>query len=272
MDGNQGVSAVVFDWAGTMVDFGSHAPMGAFQRLFATRGVEISIAEARVPMGLPKWDHINALGQLPRVAAAWKATHYRPFESSDVDELYRVFTEMTMEAVGQHADLIPGVLETIAKLRAQGIKIGSTTGYNRPIMNVLQPLAFDQGLVVDTLVCADDLTQNRPSPLGMYKTFIDLGVWPTQRVVKVDDTVPGLMEGRNAGAWTVAIIASGNEVGLTPSEWHALSANEKEQHRVRVRENFQRCSPDYFIDTVAELLPIIEEINARISAGEDPNA
>ena len=64
----QTLQAVVFDWAGTVIDFGSQAPMGAFVELFARHQVAISIAEARGPMGLPKWHHIQALGQQPRIA------------------------------------------------------------------------------------------------------------------------------------------------------------------------------------------------------------
>ena len=45
------LQAVVFDWAGTVIDFGSQAPMGAFVELFRRHGVEIGIDEARVPGG-----------------------------------------------------------------------------------------------------------------------------------------------------------------------------------------------------------------------------
>ncbi len=62
------IRAVVFDWAGTIVDFGSLAPMGAFVRLFENHGVVISIETARLPMGLPKLAHIQALGEIPEVA------------------------------------------------------------------------------------------------------------------------------------------------------------------------------------------------------------
>lgn len=50
---NASIRAVVFDWAGTIIDFGSHAPMHAFVRLFEQYGIELSIEDARGPMGLP---------------------------------------------------------------------------------------------------------------------------------------------------------------------------------------------------------------------------
>src|ERR1700693_6390833 len=68
--GMERVKAVIFDWAGTVIDYGSLAPMGAFVETFAEFGVEIGIDEARGPMGMAKRPHIAALTELPRVAEA----------------------------------------------------------------------------------------------------------------------------------------------------------------------------------------------------------
>ena len=263
-----GVAAVVFDWAGTLVDFGSHAPMGAFVRLFESHGVAVTIDESRAPMGLPKWDHIQALGRQPRVAEAWQHRHGRAFDDNDVDRLYAEFTPMNAAAVRDHADLVPGALECVRALRALGVRVGSTTGYNRAIMSVLTPLAAAQGLTLDNLVCADDLPQGRPTPLGMYRCFIDLGVWPARRVVKVDDTVPGLLEGRHAGCWTVAVAASGNAVALTHAQWSALDGPARAAHRRRAHAVLAEARPDFVIDSVADLLPVLDEIDGRLRAGE----
>ena len=269
---NNSLAAVVFDWAGTVVDFGSHAPMGAFVQLFKSQGVAITVAEARVPMGLPKWDHIRALGGLPRVADAWHARHGRAFDDADVDRLYAEFTPMNAAAVPHHATLIDGVPDLMAQLRRRGLKIGSTTGYNREIMAVLAPLCAAQGFTPDNLVCAGDVPENRPSPLGMYRCFLDLAVWPAHRVVKVDDTVPGLMEGRNAGCWTVAVIVSGNEMGLTLPEWNALTPPEQSARRQQAAARLATAQADYAVDTVAELPAVLDRIQHRLAAGERPPA
>jgi len=264
------LAAVVFDWAGTVLDFGSHAPMGAFVRLFANHGVAITIAEARGPMGLPKWDHIQALGRQPRVAEGWLAAHGRPFADADVDALYEEFTPMNAAAVSDHANLVPGAADVVNALRARGVRIGSTTGYNREIMAVLAPLAAAQGFVPDNLVCAGDLVLNRPSPLGMYRSFIDLGVWPAHSVLKVDDTVPGLLEGRHAGCWTVAVVASGNEMGLTLPEWLALDARSRADRRAAAQTRLAVAGADFSIDTVADLLPVVAAIEAQLAVGGRP--
>jgi phosphonoacetaldehyde hydrolase len=264
------VAAVVFDWAGTVVDFGSHAPMGAFVELFASEGIQISIDEARMPMGLPKWQHIQALGRQPRIAEAWLRVRGAAFGDADVDRLYEVFTPMNIAAIPRHAQLISGVRDLVSELRSHGIKIGSTTGYNREIMAVLAPLAAEQGFVPDNLVCAGDLPENRPSPLGMYQCFLDLGVWPAHRVAKVDDTVPGLMEGRHAGCWTVGVLASGNEVGLSEAQWVGLDLSARDRLRERARARLEQAQPDFWVDTVAELPGVLREINARLASNERP--
>jgi len=264
------LAAVVFDWAGTLIDFGSHAPMGAFVRLFERHGVAITLDEARVPMGLPKWDHIQALGRQPRIAAAWAERHGRPLADDDVDRLYEEFTPMSAEAVKEHATLIPGALEVVAALRARGIRIGTTTGYNRPIMAEVLPLAAAQGFTPDSLVCAGDVPQNRPSPLGMYRSFLDLGVWPAWRVLKVDDTVPGLLEGRHAGCWTAGVTASGNAMGLTLADWHALRDEERGERLARASATLSVASPDFTLPSVEALMPVIDEIESRLRRGLRP--
>ena len=273
MAGNASTSlqAVVFDWAGTIIDFGSCAPMGAFVELFAQFGVEIGIADARGPMGVAKWDHIQALGRLPHVAAQWKAKHGRPFTDRDVDHLYEVFTPMNAASVRDHADFIPGALEAVAAVRARGLKIGSTTGYNRPIMDVVLPLAAAAGYVPDNLVCAGDLAAGRPSPLMMYRSFADLGVWPPHTVVKVDDTGVGIAEGREAGTWTVGVAVSGNAMGLTLAQWQALDAHQQHQRKAQAGAPLHDAGADYVIDSVAELLPVLDDIESRLRRGHRPH-
>jgi phosphonoacetaldehyde hydrolase len=265
------LQAVVFDWAGTLVDFGSLAPMGAFVSLFKSYGVELSVDEARIPMGLPKWHHIQALGRLPRVAQAWQVAHGRPFSERDVDALYEDFTPMSARAAAEHAQCIPGALEVIRHLRERGLKIGSTTGYTRAIMAQVTPVALEQGLRVDNLVCADDLAQGRPGPLGMYRCFLDLQVWPAAAVVKVDDTVPGLMEGRHAGCWTVGVAASGNAAGLSWAQWAELSAAQRQQIMQRAHLTLEAAQPDFIIESVADLPDVISHIDLLMRQGIAPN-
>jgi len=267
---NTRLGAVVFDWAGTIIDFGSCAPMGAFVELFRKFDIDLSIAEARGPMGMAKWDHIKALGAMPRVAAQWLARYGKPFGDADVDWLYEIFTPMNAAVVADFADFIPGALETVNAVRARGLKIGSTTGYNRPIMEVLLPIAAARGYAPDNLVCAGDLAAGRPTPLMMYRTFADLGVWPPAAVVKVDDTGVGIEEGVNAGTWTVGVAVSGNAVGLPLAEWQALDAARQAELRAAATAALVASGAHYVIDSVADLLPVLDDIDAKLRQGMKP--
>lgn len=262
--------AVVFDWAGTIIDFGSCAPMGAFVKLFKQFDIAITIEDARGPMGVAKWDHIKALGKLPHVAARWLERHGKPFDDADVDRLYEIFTPMNAAIVADFADFIPGAVEVVDALRARGLKIGSTTGYNRPIMDIVTPIAAAGGYVPDNLVCAGDLVAGRPSPLMMYRSFADLGVWPPASVVKVDDTGVGIEEGINAGTWTVGVAVSGNGVGLPLADWQALDHDHQQVLRAAATAKLEAAGAHYVIDSVADLLPVLEDIEARMRQGISP--
>lgn len=257
--------AAVFDWAGTIVDYGSFAPMGVFVKAFASFGIEVTIAEARVPMGSPKWDHIHAMLAMPRIAAQWQAKHGHMPTDADVDAIYKVFVPMNEKIAADYADLVPGAKEAVDQLRAMGLKIGSTTGYTRSIMEHVLPVAAAQGYEPDNLVCSDDLPEGRPGPLGMYKCMVDLVAYPPQAILKVDDTAPGIGEGVAAGCVTVGVALSGNAMGLTPAEVAALSPAELNSRREKAAQILRDAGAMYVIDTVADLPDLVRRLETEVA-------
>jgi phosphonoacetaldehyde hydrolase len=254
--------AVVFDWAGTMIDFGSFAPMGAFVETFAKFGVEVTIADARKPMGLPKRAHISAMLSEPHIAARWQAARGTAPGEEAIDQVYALFVPLNEEVVSNYCTLIPGALEAVAYLRSKGMKVGSTTGYTRSIMERVLPIAAAQGYAPDNLICADDLPLGRPTPVGMYKCFLDLMVYPAGAVIKVDDTEPGIAEGVAAGCITVGLTLSGNEAGLTPDQVADLSSSERQALHERVGARLMAAGADHIIETVADLPGLIARLDA----------
>jgi phosphonoacetaldehyde hydrolase len=264
------IKAVIFDWAGTLVDFGSSAPMGAFVDLFAQEGVSITVAQARGPMGLPKRDHIIALGQTPDIARAWRDARGENFSEADADRLLARFEPMSAKAALARAEMIPGAHAAIQQLRREGILIGTTTGYTRFIMNGVLSEASRQGFEPDCVVCTDDVKSGRPSPLGIYKCLLELNVWPARAVVKVDDTVPGLAEGLAAGCWTVGVSVSGNALGLDQSEFEALTEDERLRRVTAAEVLLRQGGAHEVIPSVANLDSALERIRVRMTAGEHP--
>ncbi|MFM1991234.1 MAG: hypothetical protein RJA99_4191 [Pseudomonadota bacterium] len=264
------LEAVVFDWAGTTIDFGSRAPMGAFLRAFEHVGVPITVDEARGPMGRPKRDHVAALLALPRVARAWSDRHGAPPGEADVDRVHAVFEPMNVAVAADFADPVPGAADVVRALRLRGLRIGSTTGYTRGIMAPILPRAAAAGWSPDSLVCAGDLPEGRPGPMMMLRSLAELGVRRPTAAVKVDDTVPGIAEGLAAGTWTVGVSASGNGVGLSWDEWSALAPSARRVAADRAAAVLRAAGAHYVIDTVADLLPVIDDIGRRLAAGESP--
>jgi phosphonoacetaldehyde hydrolase len=266
-----GLKAVVFDWAGTVIDFGSIAPIEALRIAFAAHAVPISEDEARADMGIAKRDHVRALLALPRIEAAWIAAHGGAPNETDGDRLYADLAPLMREAAARHTTLIPGVAETARALREAGVKIGSCTGYTREMMADILPRAAAQGYAPDVVVCAGETAEGRPSPLMMWKALVELGVWPAWACIKVDDAEVGVAEGRAAGAWTVGIAASGNRVGLSRDAFDALDAGDRRDRLVQAKASLAAAGADFVIDTVADLAPVVESIADRLGRGERPS-
>ncbi|WP_440997404.1 phosphonoacetaldehyde hydrolase [Arhodomonas sp. SL1] len=264
------IEAVILDWAGTVVDHGCQAPTEAFTEVLSHFGVDITATEARAPMGLPKWDHIEALLTMPRVAEAWRHAQGSTPDAAAVQQVYEVFVPANTEVAERHAALIPGALETISALRSRGIAIGSTTGYTREIMERVTAAAARQGYQPDSVVCAGEVPQGRPTPLMVYKSLLDLQRWPLWRCVKVDDTAPGIAEGRNAGCWTVGVSMTGNGMALSQEALAALPAAERDRRNEAVRDELREAGAHFVIDSVADLLPCLDTIEERIADGIRP--
>lgn len=264
------VKLIVFDWAGTTIDFGCQAPAGAFVASFAKKGVNVTLAEAREPMGLHKKDHIRAMLKAESVDAKWQTAVGRAWDETDVEELYRDVTPLQLEAVARYGQLIPGVKECVAELRARGIKIAGTTGYFRAAAAAVLEAAREQGYVPDFSICADDVPSGRPAPWMIFRCMEALNVYPPSTVVKVGDTAVDIMDGRNAGCWSVGVIDSSNEMGLPADEFAALSENEKVARREMVYRRYSSVGAHAAIDNLDELPALLSELNARLRSGERP--
>jgi phosphonoacetaldehyde hydrolase len=264
------VQAVILDWAGTTVDYGSLAPVDAFVALFARYGIEISADEARGPMGAHKRDHIAQLLQHPRIALAWREALEREPTEGDIDRLYSDLTPLQIEALRRHADIIPGTLDAVRELRERDVKIGSDTGYNRAMMDVLASEARRRGYAPDVTMTADDVPAGRPHPWMAYQNMIALQVYPAAACVKVGDTAADVLEGRNAGMWAVAITRTGNEIGLSEQEVAALHAETLRKMLNEARDRLAVAGAHVVIESISDLPAVVRELESRLAAGEAP--
>jgi phosphonoacetaldehyde hydrolase len=252
---------VIFDWAGTMVDFGCEAPVKALIEAFAAEGVAIDAATARRDMGRAKVDHVRALLAMPAVSDAWQTRFRRAAHDDDVERLMTRLGPLMRERAAEASELIPGVLGTVRQLRAAGLRIASSTGYTRDMMQPVLARAAAQGYAPEHLVCSGETPTGRPAPLMIYKACAELGVWPLSRVVKVDDAEAGVAEGKAAGAFAVGVAASGNAMGLSLFDYQSLAADAREQRLEAARKSLTNAGADLVIESVADLVPALERLS-----------
>jgi phosphonoacetaldehyde hydrolase len=247
------IALVVFDWAGTLVDFGCRAPMAAFLEAFAEVGLPIDEATARKPMGAHKRDHVREILSETEISARVRRELKREPDEALVNEIYGRFAQRLPALLPAHAGPIPGAVETLQWLRARGVRIGSTTGYTRAMMDVLEPVARAVGIAPDALICADEVPQARPAPWACFRLAERFGVFQMSRCVKVGDTPADMAEGLNAGMRVVAVSESGNEVGLSHAELAALDETTRNARIAAAAERLHSAGAQVVLRSVAEL-------------------
>lgn len=264
------LKAALLDWAGTTMDYGCYAPAVVFVEVYARQGVEITIEQAREPMGAHKLVHIRQISQIPAVARRWQEVHGKPCGEEDVQAMFEAFVPLQLGNLADYADLIPGTIETVAEMRRRGMKIGSTTGYTGEMMELLQAEAAKRGYEPDSTVCATDVPAARPEPWMCLQNAMNLGVYPLEACVKIGDTLPDIAEGINAGMWTIGLAKTGNEMGLNEQEVAALDADELERRLARAYQRMYQSGAHYVVDGIADVPPLFDVINERLARGERP--
>jgi len=264
------LQAVILDWAGTTVDHGSLAPIRVLQKVFADREIEISEEEARRDMGVLKKDHIRSLLSIPRITNAWKNRYRQAPGEDEVETLFADFIPQQISCLAECSSVISGVTDVVECLRHHGLKIGSTTGYTRPMLDVLLSHAARQGYVPDCAVCPDDVGAGRPLPWMIYENAIRMKVYPLEAVIKVGDTISDIEEGLNAGAWAIGVSQTGNMIGLTEPDWRALPWSERADRLQDARLKFVDAGAHYVIESLVDLQQVIGQIEVRLHAGERP--
>ena len=259
----QNIRGVVFDWAGTMIDYGSRAPAAVFQEIFRREGIEITAAQAREPMGMAKREHIAAILAMPDVSQRWQQIKNAVPGDQDIDKMYKDFLPLQKEVLEQHCDLIPGAVEAFQWCVDNQLRVGSSTGYTRELMEIVVPIANAAGYQPEFALCAEDAPQGRPAPWLLFEAAKRLNIYPMNEIVKIDDTTVGVQAGLNAGAWTVGVAGTGNLIGLSQDEWSKLSESERSELLSKARQTLKDCGAHFVVDGVAEVPAVIEQLRSK---------
>ncbi len=266
------VKGIILDWSGTTADAYVLAPAVVFVEVFKKHGVEISMAEARGPMGLRKDLHIKELTQVPEIAARWKGVHGADPDQGSVDAMFADFVPMQLACLRQYTTLLPHVVEVVQQFQKDGIKIGSTTGFVRSMVDILEADSKNQGYVPDASVAGDEVEHGaRPKPFMVYRNLDLMDVHPIQSVVKVDDTISGVGEALEAGCWGVGMARYSNYMDIdSMAHFDSLSEAEIDRRLNATREILRKSGAHYVIDTFDQMPAVIADVNQRLARGERP--
>lgn len=252
------IQAVVFDWAGTTVDYGCFAPVQAFMEAFAHHGIPVTTEETRKPMGMLKIDHIRTMLGMERIAQEWSKAYGRPSDEDDVQSVYAQFEPKLFSILNNFAAPKPYVLDAVSELRDMGLKIGSTTGYTNAMMDIVVPRAAEQGYAPDCVVTPDAVGgKGRPYPYMVFENLERLDVSAVKNAVKVGDTVSDIQEGKNAGVWTVGILEGSSVMGLSQNEFERMSAAEQNAACEQAKQIFSEAGADFILRNMSELPGLI---------------
>ena len=255
------IEAVIFDWAGTTIDYGCYAPVEAFRQAFEEAGLKPATEEIRKPMGLSKRLHVQTMFEMPRITALWQKVHGRPWTDEDVGKVYQRSEELILSLLPDYAKPIPHVLDAVAELRSRGIRIGSTTGYNDEMMGIVVPAAESAGYTPDCWFSSDATAKmGRPYPYMIFKALETMKVPSVKAAVKVGDTVADIKEGQNAGLITVGLIEGSSLMALTQEEYEALSPQQRQTEIDRVRKEYADCCADHVILNMSELPDLLDSL------------
>jgi phosphonatase-like hydrolase len=227
------IQLVVFDIAGTTVhDKGdvAHSFMEAFQDF----GLTVPKEEVKKVMGFRKIDAIRRL--LEKYAPAQKG------DRALIERIHDRFITSMISFYRTEKELrpLPHAEEVFSALKQKGMKIALNTGFTRTITDtILQRLHWDNGHgLIDQVICSDEVPEGRPFPYMIHQLMERLQIASPARVLKVGDTEVDVEEGRNAGCGVVVSVTTG----------------------AYTRAQLEQYHPDHIIDSLAELMPIIEHV------------
>jgi len=260
------IQAVVFDWAGTTIDYGCRAPLAVFLELFKNKGIPITVEEASKPMGKLKIEHIRELLSFDRIKNEYLRIYNRSPSEETITEFNCEFEKALFSILPNFTDPLPHVLETIKRLRFLGLKIGSTTGYTKEMMDIIVPIVERKGYKPDYIVTSNEVKQGRPYPWMLYKNAIKLEIGKMDRIVKVGDTIADIQEGRNADCWSVGVIEGSSLMGLTQEEYEKADKEFINLKKSEVRRKYLHNGADFVINSLTDLPELIEKINYQLNS------
>ena len=268
---NRLVKGVIFDWAGTTIDYGCMAPVYVIQSLFKLKGVNVTNDQIRKDMGLLKIEHLRQIIKIPSVRLQIEAKEGAPLQDEKyLQSIFVSFETEIKKILPNFSDPVPNLPEVLSFLKKNQLLIGSTTGYTKEMMDIVTPIAKSKGYSPDFWITSSQVKNGRPYPWMIYHNAEALGFNELHKVIKVGDTASDIQEGINAGCWTVGILEGSSKVGLSLKERTQISPHELQILKDKAKSVYLKNKADFIIDSIKDLPETIELISHKIAGGDRP--
>lgn len=205
------ITLAALDVAGTTLDEG-----GAVYRVLTDvvrgAGAPAADADVRTWMGADKREAITAL--LTRGGATPDA--------ATVEQVHARFVALLTDAYAATPPApFPGVPEALATLRAAGVRVALTTGFDRTVTDpLLASVGWAVGEQLDAVVCASEVPAGRPAPHMIRRAMELTGVTDPAAVLVAGDTVLDVRAGLAAGAGLVVGVLTGAQTAAELAAEH----------------------------------------------------
>lgn len=181
------VDLLLVDGAGTLYDPGSRMPTKAFELAFRKLGLTVAPETINKFMGREKKEHTRAILAEPDTYGQFRKKYKRAPTEKDVASIYGSVKDSLLVAAETVRE-IPGVYEAILDLRARGVKIVMTTGYDRETAQKIFSNLVRIGNILDGIVTNSDVLQGRPAPFMLYRGMESASVYEVSHALNVGDT------------------------------------------------------------------------------------
>ena len=182
--------AVIFDMDGVLVD---SEPLWrlAERQIFSEVGLELTDADCESTMGM-RTDEV--IGHWFRLS---------PWEGASCAELEARLEGRMRELITEQATAMPGVEESIAMARSEGLALGLATSSAPPLIEaVLTKIGLGDAFAIAHSAIDEEL--GKPHPAVFLTTARLLGVEP-EECVAIEDSVAGVRSARAADMRVIAV-------------------------------------------------------------------
>ena len=257
------IRLAIFDLGGTIVDKFSLSPFISLKQAFKKKRINVNNNLIYKDMGMNKYEHIGEILNDKYTRRIWFKLYGQYPNSNSVMSVYDEFIKYQMDEGISNLEILPETKNTIKWLGDNNISTGVTTGFSRPIMSAVREKLIEDNIFIDKYVSSTCLGKpGRPNPHMMNEIINSLSISDRKRVIKIDDTVVGLLEGQAAGAITVGVAKWSTNMKMTDYDQDKNMSKEEYVERLKSsREALWKANPDYVIDDLNQLPKIIKHIN-----------